>query len=162
MPGSRLTLDQPTSLSASAIAALSGITGGVAFQFQMRMSGSAEGSRMPRVMKWSVSHIDRRPSVSASTGTHSLPEASLIRLTMLPGWNREYLASNACTQPSAAFSKADAWAFPPGAVYCTSHWVAMARNTRRRSGRSAPWPEGIGSGARFCWETRGMGWGAGK
>ena len=157
LPGSRFTFGQPTSRSASAIASLPGMAGGSAFQFQMRMSGSADGSRIPRVMKWSVSHMARRPSVSASTATQSLPEASLIRLTMLPGWNRENLASNASTQPCAALSNEAAWESPPGAVYCTSHWVAIARNVRRLSGRSAPRPAGTGSGARFCWEKTAIG-----
>jgi hypothetical protein len=76
LPGSRLTLVQPTSFIASAIASLPGTTGGSAFQFQIRISGSAEGSRIPRVMKWSVSQTERSPSVSLSTGTHSLPAAS--------------------------------------------------------------------------------------
>jgi hypothetical protein len=62
-----------------------------------------------------------------------------MRETMLPGWKREYLASKAWTQPSAADSKALAWASPPGAVYCTSHWVAIARKASFRSGRMAPW-----------------------
>src|ERR1035437_8963570 len=116
------------------------------------MSGSAVGSSTPCVMKWSVSHSLSRPSISASTSTHARPAAAWIRLTRLSGRKREYFASKAFTQVTAARSNAAACASLP--VYCTSHTVPSARKDSFRNGAAAP--AGTGGGGRWDWETTAM------
>ena len=74
-------------------------------------------------------------------------------LTRLSGLKREYFASNAVTQFTAARSNADDSASPP--AYCTSHIVPIARNESRRSGTAGPL--GAGGGGRCDWETTAMG-----
>src|SRR6185436_10415781 len=121
-----------------------------------RMSGSVVGSSTPCVMKCSVSQSFSNPSISASTSIHSRPAAAFIRLNRLSGRNREYLASNAVTQLTAARSNPVACASPPGAAYWTSHIVPSAGNASFRNGTLASNPVGAGGGVRCDWETTAM------
>src|SRR4051812_23354013 len=102
-------------------------------------------------MKFNVSHTLSIPSISGSTSIASRPAAALIRLTRLSGRKREYFASNAFTQPTAAASKAFACGSPPGAPYCTSHTVPSAGNVSLRSGRSGGTAAAAGGGRRWDW-----------
>ena len=107
-------------------------------------------------MKYRVSHSFSIASISASTAVHSRPAARLMRLIRLSGRNRENLASKAVTHPTAARSKAAAWA--SFAAYCTSHVVPSAGNASLRNGAAAP--AGTAGGGRCDWATTAMQFGS--
>src|SRR5664280_826852 len=134
LPGSRRTLGQPTRLRAVAIRSAAGTTGWSAFQFQSSINGSAVGSSTPRVMTYSVSQRSSSRFMSSSTSTQARPAAAVMRLTRLSGRKREYFASKAWTQVTAASANAVAWVSPSGATYWISHTVPRAWKVSLRNG----------------------------